>query len=573
MLTSTGIQLAPPGREDSGLQLRWVLIAAVGFGALFRVWAVLTQEVPYDDGQYYMAMGATFAAGQGLVMPWELNPGPLYTPMPSHHFPPMWPLVLSGAYAAAGFSIESTMVTSLVVGIALIPVVFFTTRDLLGVEKAWFVTAFTSLYFVFIELTDFAYSENLLTIFYVLTIWAILRSLKDPRFIVLAGTFAGLGYLTKAAVGYFFLLAGAAGFLWRFYYLRWKVFTDRYYVSAIVIFLTCVFGWAARNLLAFGFPNWETSPYTTDALAYAFARPTEFVPVLAAKVFLFLVFYGTVALFFAPQLVRQLKKWREEAVSAHLLAIVLPAVLGVVFAAAFTLFEPWATLWWNENIRYVIMAFIPLLWLALREEPLPLRFRFPSMKGAARPLWFLAVRLSLVALAAFAFYQVDHMVGLILLVAAVLLPRFQAKAIHPIVVVGVIVVLGLTGINAATTIVRAPEYGAGKLLSDVASDGDVIAIVGLTGVYYLYPYLARMNLTLVKWNGSGTAGGASFVLSNRSLSLPGYRLLAIFLSTITPGWVDSAYIALSRAVRTALGLDIPSSTPPYADVFVYEALP
>ncbi len=59
------------------------------------------------------------------------------------------------------------------------------------------------------------FAEALVAMLFVLTVWAILKSLKRTRYIVWAGLFAGLGFLAKASLGYFFF-AGLAGLLWRF---------------------------------------------------------------------------------------------------------------------------------------------------------------------------------------------------------------------------------------------------------------------------------------------------------------------------------------------------------------------
>src|SRR5207247_2887141 len=80
------------------------------------------------------------------------------------------------------------------------------------------------------------YAENLITLLFVVTVAAILKSLDRPRWILVAGVAAGLAYLTKSSVGPFFLVAGLAGFSWRFRFVRWAVFRDRAYLAAIGIF-------------------------------------------------------------------------------------------------------------------------------------------------------------------------------------------------------------------------------------------------------------------------------------------------------------------------------------------------
>lgn len=563
-----------------GVRLRTILLIAVAFGVFLRVLAVVLQAAPESDGIVYSDMAASFASGKELLLPYIADPGPAFEPRLSHHFAPLWPIVLAGAYVVAGFSFAATMAASLFVSLLLLFVVFLTSRDLLGVEKAWLVTAVVALNFLLIGLTGFAYSENLLAVFYVGTIWAIIRSLKDERYVVLAGLLAGLGYLTKASVGYFFLLAGTMGFLWRFYYVRWKVFRDRYYMTAIVIFLAFVIGWAIRDALAFGWPNWETSPYTNQVVASALGRPLEFLPVFGAKIVLFLLFFGTLGLFFGPQVIRGLKQWRNEAVSALLLAITLPTILGLIFATAFTLFEPFAVVWWIDNLRYIVIAFVPLMWLALREESVPrefdLRLRLSSLTRLRFPTArSLLVRLSLVGVAAFAFYLVDRMVGLILLFGALFgpIPARRLPGIRIRSVLALLLALGLSSLNAATTVVHAPELEAAQFLAGVARDGDTIAVVGDADLFYMYPYLGNRPISFVQWNGSGNGTGARFVLTREPRNYVGYGLLATFNWTQTPGLVDSAYFWVSETARSILGLSIPRGPPVRGHLFLYRAGP
>ena len=562
------------------MRLRTVLLYAVGLGLALRLLAVLLQGVPGPDGPYYMAMGASVAQGQGFLIPYA-PPGPVLGPQPSHHYAPLWPLTLALGYTIAGFSFATSMAVSLLVSFLFVLVVFLTTRDLLGTPKAWIVTAVVALSAELIELTDQVYSENLLALCYVATIWAILRSLKDERFIVLAGVFAAAGYLTKASVGYFFFLAGAAGFLWRFSYVRWGILRDRYYLAAIGLFGTIAGSWVLRNLTTFGWPNWQTSPKNDAAVAFGFTEPLQFLPALGVKVVLFALFFATLGLFFAPQILRAVRRWREEEVSALWLAVVLPAILGVVFAAAFELYEPsFVTPLWAGHLRYVVMAFVPLLWLALRDADVPsevpwrrwlaslgrLRPRLPSRRS-------LLVRLALVGLAGLTFYAYDRMVGLILLAGAVLAPSLSVPRVRARVVVGLVLVLALTSVNAATFTQRAPEFAAGATLADLAQSGDVVALVGRVDVVSMYPYLSDRNLTFVQWDLGSNVTGADFVLTRTDAVFPGYGLLATFFRTGSYGLVDEAYFAVSHGVRGFLGITIPPGTASQGDLFLYRAVP
>jgi len=212
--------------------------------------------------------------------------------------------------------------------------------------------------------------------------WAIVRSLKDDRYIVLAGLFAALAYLSRASVGYFFVVAGAGGFLWRFYYRRWKLFTNYWYMLAIAIFLGIAVAWAVRNVLLFGWvqqhvtlfggswyvnvPLWETSSYTRWVQNYAMERPGDWRLALLAKVPLFVAFLAWYAIPFLPESWRATKRIREEETSALWLSVFLVWAIAWAIASMFWVFEK-SSLYWLDNHRYVVIGLLPLAWLILRE--------------------------------------------------------------------------------------------------------------------------------------------------------------------------------------------------------------
>jgi hypothetical protein len=95
------------------------------------------------------------------------------------------------------------------------------------------------------------------------TLWAIWRALDESRWMVVAAVTASLGFLTADAIGYLFLLAGAAGFCWRFYYDRWAILRDRWYLFSIGIFGSVVLAWTSYNYALFGTPITDPEPTST----------------------------------------------------------------------------------------------------------------------------------------------------------------------------------------------------------------------------------------------------------------------------------------------------------------------
>jgi len=534
----------------------------VAVGLVLHAVAAL-RSVPGWDGTYYMVLGDSLAQGRGLLLPWgSAFQGPVWDPVQAQHFAPLWPAVLGGAYSVGGFGLATTAAASFAVAILFLAVVFLATRDLLGEDKAWFVTAFASVDFFLLQMMARAYSENLVAVFYVATIWAILKSLKDPRYVVWAGLLGGLGYLTRASIGYFFLLAGFAGLSWRFAYMRWRVFTDRHYLAAIALFLALVAAWSLRNVLTFGWPHWETSPYTTGAVLYAAGSPLEFSGVLLGKVLLFAAFFALLALFLHPSLRREFRDWREEAVSAHLLAIGLPALLGLIFGAAFTVLEGSWTLFWADNLRYVDIVFVPLLWLALRREPLPAFAEVHWPRGWTRPSP-LRVLAFLGALAVFLLG--DRMIGVVLLFGAAFAPRGLPLTGRPLL--ALLLAFGLASVNAAVAGYLPPEHRAGEYLGTVVQDGETIALAGNVNPYFFYVPLRGRSVDFAAWNGSA---GADYLVSPDPLNASGYTLAAAFDWPGSPGPLDRLADAVLAGARAA-GL-LPPDTRPTPMIYVYRFL-
>src|SRR2546422_10489001 len=251
---------------------REILLGAVVLGIGLRISSTFLISVGFD-ANYYLVMGESFSRTGEFLIPWGAPnfPGPALSY--SHHMSPLWPMVLGSAFALFGYSVALAKAVSLIASLLVLPVTYVATRDLYGPPTALAATSVISLLPELILDVGRVYSENLTMIFFVLTIWAILKSLRDRKFMLLGGLFAGLIYLTRASAGYFFLVAGFAGLASRFRYMGFAVVRDRAYLGAIVIFGGIVLGWSSRNVARFGFPHWETDAYLTSYTIEALTNP------------------------------------------------------------------------------------------------------------------------------------------------------------------------------------------------------------------------------------------------------------------------------------------------------------
>ncbi|MEK6986351.1 MAG: glycosyltransferase family 39 protein [Candidatus Thermoplasmatota archaeon] len=338
------------------------LVALLGFGILVRLVAPWFWPLG-PDGDRYAAMAKGLLDTGAFTMPW----GDIYTPgngpQPSHHYPPLYPTLLAGFYAVLGFGRDPTRVASIATSFAAIAVTWLCTRDLYGPRKGLIAAAVVAVSPILILTTNKGYAENLLLLLFVATMWAILKSLERPWFIVAAALFAALGYLTKSSIGYFFIIAGLGGLAWRLRFRGLKVLRDPSYLTAIALFGSVVALWAWRNWSLFG--TWQTSEHISAAYSHALAHPVGFVSLLA---FSFLVMFGLGYLLFMavapwlPQL-RRIPLLANEHDSGLWLAAILPLVLTLLIDAALWQYEESFFL---HNVRYVSFALIPLVWILLR---------------------------------------------------------------------------------------------------------------------------------------------------------------------------------------------------------------
>lgn len=365
---------------------RWAraaLLAVIALGVAWRFWRVLGPEgssrlLRNCDGAAYWDLAKSLASGNGLT---HTDPALVdkcaaieFTGLgPSHHYSPLLPMLEAGMIQMFGPSTATLQATVLLLGVLALGVAYWTTRDLLGHAAGLVVAAWAAADWSLRSAGSDGYSEPLLLVTFCLTLWAILRSLEDERHILWAGLFAALGYLSKASLGWFFLVAGLGGLAWRLLHRGKGVLANRWYLGAIAVFGAIFAAWALRNVRLFwdGSPDgllnaWQTSAYNSHVFGEAFRRPGKLLE--GAAVRLPMLLWGMmvpVVAFWGP-LRGRLRSWREEATSGLLLAAGLMFVLGLLFAAAFDAAEgnPLGVLW-MDPLRYVMAAQLPLFWLAL----------------------------------------------------------------------------------------------------------------------------------------------------------------------------------------------------------------
>jgi len=455
------------------LPLGAIAWGAIALGVALRVATFFLMD-PRADGATYTAMGHAWAETGAFLMPYgDVTTSEPTPPGLSHHYPPLYPLYLGLWYKALGFSLATTKLAAIALSIATLAVVYVATRDLYGARLAETATAIAALEPHLVLVTGLNFSENLVLAFFVGTMWAILKSLEDNRYIVFAGLFAGLAYLTRASMGYFFVVAGFAGLAWRLWHRGVRVLADKHYLAAIAIFGAMVLAWAWRNVSAFGWPHWETSSYTTwiqgcllgasycthPANGYDWWEPPPaksegfffaadpvqlFLHALAWKAPLFAAFILAYAAFFPAEVARAARRIREEHESGLWLSVLLVAAISLFMASLFWTYEQY-DIWWLDNHRYFVIAVVPLAWAMLRHA------RFAS-------------------------------------------GGFRVRA------VALLVVLALVAGQLFSNPQRWSEAEAARALSPHLEAGDAVALDGPLIKYSFYPYVEEHDLRVYAWS-------------------------------------------------------------------------
>ena len=534
---------------------REILLSAIIVGVGLRISSAFLISVGFD-ANHYLVMGESFSRTGEFLVPWGDPGSPGLVPSFSHHMSPLWPMILGATFALFGYSIGLAKAVSFFTSLFVLPVTYTATRDLYGNSTALATTTVIALLPELILDVGRVYSENLTMIFFVLTIWAILKSLRDRRFMLLGGLFAGLVYLSRASAGYFFLVAGLAGLAWRFRYMRFGVFRDRSYLGAIGIFGGIVLAWSLRNVARFGFPHWETDAYLSSYTIQAFANPAGYGQMLLLTVILFIVFLVSLGAFFGPEIVKSLRLIRREEESGLWLGIVLVPLVAAFIAAVFATFEIGGqSVLSIDRIRYVIYAFFPLLLVGLRrieirsllergpegdsQKDLRLRLKKPtSLQMAATlicavslafsALAFLLWLIPLLVLGLLAVYVADSKTRLLLLVAALLLVSVE--------------------VGTSSTITAEGQSVQFILGLDVRA---VVAFEGGSDLYYnLSVYVIQTSLELTDFMNSSRA---EFVISSSSgLVISGMSPVATFYDRASQGVVQTTLFSLIGRSTTDL---------------------
>ncbi|HEX2066784.1 MAG TPA: glycosyltransferase family 39 protein [Candidatus Thermoplasmatota archaeon] len=350
------------------------ILLSLAYRAAILVWHTdLDLLRRYCDGGINWNMAVNFAQGRGFYV---TDPGPGCSFQaavgPSHHFSPLMPLLEAAGSALFGPSRATADLVLFLISAGAVVVAFLCTADLFGYDAGLVAGALAGWEWTLrFYGTEVGYAESLVFLTLTLTLWAILRSLQQERYIIWAGLFAGLGYLSKASVGWFFLIAGVGGLGWRLWHRGLATFRSQSYRIAIALFAVLFGIWALRNLHLFWdhtatglLTQWQTSAYNAGVARHAFQHPADLGTALLLKAPLLALAPLPLLVPLWPNFRQAFRLWRREDVSGIALAALLFFLLGWLFSSAFYLVEG-GRWFWLHHIRYVSPVILPLAWLAM----------------------------------------------------------------------------------------------------------------------------------------------------------------------------------------------------------------
>jgi 4-amino-4-deoxy-L-arabinose transferase-like glycosyltransferase len=163
------------------LTFNGILIMVIILGIILRIITFWTLP-PLGDGTYYIAVGHSFAKTGEFMAPWGGDFGTgNSTNLEYSRISPVYPLYLAAFYFIFGYSIEITQIAAFILALITLLIIYLTTRNLFNHQKGLIVIAVLSVTWPFIYFPGMEYGDNMVLLFFVLTLWAFMKGLKDSR--------------------------------------------------------------------------------------------------------------------------------------------------------------------------------------------------------------------------------------------------------------------------------------------------------------------------------------------------------------------------------------------------------
>ncbi|UCG69420.1 MAG: glycosyltransferase family 39 protein [Thermoplasmata archaeon] len=515
------------------ITLNNVLIVIIIMGIIFRITTFWTLP-PAEDGSSYIAVGHSFSKTGKFMTPWGGDYGTgNSTNLEYTRISPVFPSYLAFFYLIFGYSIEITQIAGLILALITLSIIYLTTRNLFNHRKGLIVTAIISMTRPFIVFPGLEYGENMVLLFFVLTLWSFIKGLKDSRYMIAFGFFGGVLFLTKIhSVHFIFIIAVVIGFfLWRFYYMGWKVIKQRNYVLGGAIFLIITLGWQIRNYMRFsGTSEVGSFSYASSGLS------NELIIMFLLKLPFLIILAGVCFLFWARELKAIFAKIKVEyynvlwvfSIGFFLLIWVVTSLMGgtdihnrnIVFRL--------------NHIRYIAPIYVSILWLVMKDHNWTHQGKkvhyFSREVLLEIKKWIVRIfreKKTLLGMIICAIVGVivllllEFFLGVIILFATPSLAIYSVRKKLAIMLLA----FSIVSLNAATSTQEPPYVKVASGLQEMLNEGDILMQDGEWAVpskFNLYPYLAKYDVKVMKYDENINA---TYIFSYEDRNYTGYELI------------------------------------------------
>lgn len=326
-----------------------LFMMSIFLGIIFRIATFWTSIITgsSNDGILYALLGEGLIKNQDFVLPWDT----VESSNAIYGVTLTYPLYLAFFYKIFGFTISTIKLAAIILSILLLVVVFLTSKDLFGKQKALFITAVISLNDQLIISTGQNYSENMLIIFFTLMIWSMIKSFSNEKYIPLAAFFAGLTYVSKTNIGLPLIVLSIILFIiYRFYFIKFKIFSFNY-IGAGIIFFSFVI---SRNFLM----QKNLARYN-ESTNLSFFLTDHGIKEFILQVPLHLILFLIIIIFLIPEFKSSINKINEfnSLLWLLIIGVSIPILIHATGRQTGLATIP------SASARYFTLAYIPLLWL------------------------------------------------------------------------------------------------------------------------------------------------------------------------------------------------------------------
>jgi 4-amino-4-deoxy-L-arabinose transferase-like glycosyltransferase len=501
-----------------------LIILIILYGIALRVVSFWTMDVS-GDGAYYAYLGGSFYENGGFVMQWEPAMSVWQTSL-------TYPTYLWAYYSIFGYDIAVTKFASILMSMITLAIIYLTSKDLFGEQKALIITAIFAVDSILLLSAGRNYGENILLLLFALTVWALIKGLKDSKYMVLFGIFAGLTFLTKTDIRLILALIGLTGILmWRFYYLRFSMLKDKYFIAGILIILAVIL-W--REIMIESSGVWVSQ----STLLYGISDLGSYLGILLVRLPFAILLPMIIGFFFLPEIEGVTRKAKIEFYNILLIIIIGLTLFVWLQTSSQYLYDSNYTIFSRDALRYIDIAFFPLIWIVIKDVDFKTSYKHNNLRDTLSSLRLLfrdRKRLIFLSCPVIAFLVSIIFFGSWLAIffafgtVALLFKELKKR------IAILLVAFSLVSANALTASLHYGYIDAAKAMSPKLQDGDVVSFdqenPGFLQ-YQIHPYIKNHDIFVAEYSNASDVQNITFIISEFDNTYNNFTLIGDFPSKL-----------------------------------------